>query len=465
MSRPSKVYIILSALDRYARENHKFLAGPSSEFVRSSIPEDIEIVPVADVNFYPPPKSHVILCGSSALKSWTGKDDLNAHRGYVGWHRLCHTVATWMPIDCVDVLSYEAEGFGGDEEDDQDASSNNKDSAPTSRQNYRFWFQSDVDKLLNNSRRRDLKSVTYIDSLDPRHLDAIEGPLFFDIETHPATDTLQCFSFAGLSTPIYTVPIYDHASRPRVNVLSYIRALVRALRRCVVVGHNVSFDLTFLAHYHNIPWGPRIEDTMIMGHRALPEAEKSLHHAISYWINSPYHKGDGIFNPYNEHQFQQLLRYNAADVATVRAIWLEQHARAASNSALAESFRTANASIEPYMRAGFVGFEFDERERIRARADLSRRAKQLGRILSVLVGHDILPSSPQQLSRYLYDELKYPVIERTPTGAPSTGADVLYKLLLKYPQNLALKTILALRDLNKQTDMLQFEPLYRMEKR
>src|SRR5574343_1111217 len=118
MSRPSKVYLVLSALDRYARENHKFLAGPTDTFVRSVIPADIEILPVGDLNFFPPAKSHVILCGASALKAWTGKEDLNAQRGYVGWHRLCHTVATWMPIDCVDWFTHEVEGVGGGGEDD-----------------------------------------------------------------------------------------------------------------------------------------------------------------------------------------------------------------------------------------------------------------------------------------------------------------------------------------------------------
>ena len=464
-------YFILSSLDRYARENGKKICGPPEAFIRETLGDE-DFYATNDFNFTPPHGSNVVLCGPAALRAWTGKEDLNAQRGFVHAHRMCHTVATWLPVDCVDVKNYEPETF--DEEDEEDAAGDNKDSAPTSRQNYRFWFRSDVRKLVRTERRTtvyagnsSLSRTSATDSQETiRALEKIQSYIVVDIETHPPTNTLQCFSFAAEDGPVYTVPIYDYRGRQRCDVTYVMALLVEAMQRCVTVGHNISFDLGFMAHYHAVPWGPRLEDTMVQHHRVYPESEKSLAHVISYWINAPYHKDSaGTFTPYNEQQYQKLLAYNAADVATTRAVWLAQRDYIALHPELAASVRAANASIEPYLRAGFTGFEFDELARTVERRRVELTAGQVGAILNILVGHDILPTSPLQLSEYLYKELRYPVTDTTDKGAPSTAADTLYKLLLRNPNNAALKAILKLRDLNKQSDMLQFKPLYRTEKR
>lgn len=458
------LYFIVSARDRYGRENERVVAGPTEQFLIEAAEREFQVTD--DLKFIPPVGSHVVLCGKRAADAWYNEDvDLNSARGFVRYSRMCVTVATFMPIDCVDVVSHEPEGFNLDADDGIEDKANSKDSAPTSRQNYRFWFLSDVHKLLRGERMTSIKDYAASPHADfVSALDQIEGHLFLDIETHPPTNTLQCFSFAGPNTPVYTVPVYDHRSCSRTATVRVMRALVRAMQRCVVVGHNISFDLGFLAHYHGVPWGPRIQDTMIMHHRVFPESEKSLAHVISYWVNMPYHKDTaGTFTPYNETQYQTLLRYNAADVATTRLVWQAQDA--AITGDLRASVNSANASIEVYLRAGLTGFEFDERARFDEQKKLSVKIAQLNRILNKLVGYTILATSPQQLADYFYTRLKYPVLKTTDSGQPSTAADALYELAGRRPANVALRVLLELRDLNKQADMLKFNPYYRQEKR
>ncbi len=461
------IYLILSAIDRYGRENGKTIAGPSEMFVREVVGDEPFTV-TNDLSFWPPPGSKVVICGAPAMRSWYQTDsDLNTQRGYIRHARACECVATYLPIDCIDIVSHEHEGFGETDDEDEQETGNSKDSAPTSRQNYRFWFGADVKKLIKDERRTTVDNSSPVRIGDRNSLMALAGDwLFLDIETHPPTNTLQCFSFCGIEGPVWTVPVYDHRGQARCHLTEVICALVRAFQRLTVVGHNVSFDLGFLAHYHGIPWGRRIEDTMIQHHRTFPESEKSLGHVISYWINAPYHKDSaGSFTPYNEHQYQKLLRYNALDVATTRAVWLAQRAYSDSRCGLRASYSSANRSTEPYLRAGLTGFEFGEVARRKAQSALESQTKQLGRALNILVGHEILPTSSQQLGKYLYEEMHYPVKHRTESNAPSTAADALYDLLLLYPKNTALRVILGLRDLNKQLDMLGFKSYYRIDKR
>lgn len=469
MPNPAPPILVLSARDRYARENGLTIAGPSEHFVAETVGPG-GFIATDNLALQPPPGSKVILAGQAALTAWRGRDaDLNTARAHVKLDRGVLTVATYLPIDCIDVVNHEAEDFGGGEDDESpDDKNNGKDSAPTSRKNFRFWFGADVRKLLLHERMTTCQlpqtplipaNENIIDSFDWSHT-------FIDIETHPPTNTVQCLSIAGIDTPVFTFPVWDHRGAARGNLPRLFAKLVKLFSRTIVIGHNVSFDLGFLAHAHRIPWPARIEDTMVQHHRCFPESEKSLAHVISYWTNMPYHKDmAGTFTPYNAQQYNKLLTYNAADVATTRLVWLAQREWINQRPGLAASVRAANASIEVYLRAGLTGFSYNETERLGARRRLGRRIAALTKLLHRLVGYELLPSSPAQLADYFYVKLKYPVAARTDKGAPSTDAKTLYRLTGANPQNAALRVLLELRDLEKQEAMLKFKEYYRIEKR
>jgi len=63
-----------------------------------------------------------------------------------------------------------------------------------------------------------------------------------------------------------------------------------------------------------------------------------------------------------------------------------------------------------------------------------------------IAGRSFNLSSPKQLQEILFDELKIPVIKKTPKGAPSTAEEVLQELALDYPLP---KVILENRGLSK----------------
>ena len=76
-------------------------------------------------------------------------------------------------------------------------------------------------------------------------------------------------------------------------------------------------------------------------------------------------------------------------------------------------------------------------------------AKEMGRLESEVhqeVGYAFNLASPKQLQEVLYNTLKYPILQKTPKGQPSTSESALEQLSHQYP---IVKKILAHRSLAK----------------
>ena len=456
------VLFIHSALNRYEQENKVLHAGPPGLYLKEtlascSVAYEATAAQTVEVGTLPTGTIRVLLFGEEAHVRYCGTRGLEAHRGYVRKIGNIEFISTFNPVDCVDLKNYETDEAA--EEDN--AANTGKDTAPTSRGNYGFWFRSDISKLLRAERRTTPVGSTVTTSpADFAHRLPSLGPvLFLDIETHPPSNSVQCLAVAGLSGPVLSLACYDHKGEACGNLARAFAALAVAMRKSTVVVHNALFDLPFLAHYHGVPFGRAIQDTMLTHHRFFPESEKSLAHAISYWINAPYHKDEGgSFTPRSRQQFDQLLAYNAKDVATLRAIWMAQRdALQSANRGLRDSVDQVSASIYPYALMALTGIKLDTARIAYHKASLSRKVNLLLKIVQVLTGLELNPGSPVQVSSYFHDKMGYPILEKTDTGAPSTGGDVLYRLKLKYPKNIAIDAILAYRDYAKQLSMLHFE--------
>lgn len=452
----SRTLLVLPRASRYDLQNQKVLAGPARDFVDSVLGAgSYDVQYAADYN--PAGYSRVILTGAeSAAKMFPGRQ-LTAVRGYVLDLGTSKVVATFWPQDCVDLRDHEANTT--DEEDD--AAGTGKDDAPTKRANYRFWFQRDVAKLFNTPRQRFPWTYQAVpNKLAAQFLrSAVDSTVYFDSETHPDTDTLQCFSFAINDGPVYTVGIYDWRGYLLPDAVELMAALARAFSRNKIVAHNISFDLLFLAMFHGVPFGPDIEDTMLIGHRIWPEAEKSLAHAISLWTNLPYHKDEGgTWHPRNFQQYDTLCRYNSKDVHTLREVHLSQRAyiAGANDPGLAASVAQVNESIFPYLYTSLHGLPLNTAGLLHYKRERRFAAQQFGRIISTLAGYDLNPNSPLQTSAYFVEGLGYPVQSVSDSGRPSVDEATLYKYLLKF-KNPIIRAILKYKRARKVAGELGFK--------
>ena len=89
-------------------------------------------------------------------------------------------------------------------------------------------------------------------------------------------------------------------------------------------------------------------------------------------------------------------------------------------------------------------------------AQPEKYANELARIIKIMVGHDINPGSTQQLARYFHEEMDYPVVGKTDSGAPAVDETAMYKILLKTKSPVA-SVALAYKRAAKVGSMLGFK--------
>ena len=340
-----------------------------------------------------------------------------------------------------------------------------KDKAKTLRTNWLFWIKADTGKLLRPIKQPTVPSVVVQPNLVQytKYLLGVRGTtVYLDIETDRTSDTLDCIGlYVEGGKHVVVVPIYRHTGKlayAQLHILRYLAALSYVLRNNRVVVHNAMFDLLYLSSHYRLPFGPDIFDTMLAHKRALPEIEKSLGHAISYWTWQIYHKDQHTINTNLENE-QQLWQYNAKDVWSMREVYLAQLIAIKEDDGLRRSVEQANASVYPYLLASLKGVRVDVSVLGNMKVAADRRIKQILRVIHVLIGDPKFnPNSSQQLVRYFHTKLAYKVQSRTPTGAPSLDSKSLYSLALRY-NNPLIQCIIHYHEIVKERSMMQFSNL------
>lgn len=455
------IHIIYSRLTRFdlANNNTPFSGSPGDLFKHRTLdlhPEVTYDVRLPDQIGRPfRPDSRILALGSAALFALTQDNNIHKHRGYCLTYKNLPLIATYEPI--------EAWEFREDEEDDDDSKGDEKDVARTKRSNYLFWLLADFNKLLRPRRTvfrikaRQIRpsARAFADWLRARPQ---EARLVIDIETRIQDHALDCIGVLDVDTAeAFVFPFYGPNGRTcyaNNDVARVWRALFNTLRRCLIIGHNLAFDLAILAGKYNLPLPSRVYDTMLAMHRQFPLVEKSLSHAISFYTSATRnHKGDIRPNT-SEANFNQLLLYNADDLALTADVYLSQLEYHAENAALKSSAELANRLLPVTLLMSLTGIAVDEQRREQVKAEQEQRLIQLNRVVRILSADPLFnPNSSKQIAAYFYGRLKYPVLELTESGAPSTSEKTLYKLQLKQPNPL-IPIIIAYKQLQKSTSML-----------
>lgn len=471
------IALVLHDLNRFDRENNILNGGPAEYMCRETFEQlgldyDKDVWITTRASFgreqAPPGITHYVFAGNKCLELFpdTQGKTLDAVRGLVRVSKSgTPYVITYWPTDCCDLWAVENEIAAlDDDESAADRDGDAKSNAPTKRSNYRFWFQRDIAKLLafdKNAKQQDPK-ITYCERVDEAlHVFTYDGPIFLDIECNPDDDTLWCMTIAcGPDSPMYAIPIYDHNRRIKVGP-RFFAEFAKQMRTRRTVVHNALFDLCFLALKYKLPFGEDIYCTMVAGHRIWPEAEKSLAHNQTLYTNRPFHKDEsGTFNPRNHAQYKTLIEYNVKDVIALREIYYGQQAVIAKDEGLKASVDQAMSSLFDYALMSINGLRIDTvRRGLIVKACMARHA-QLQRVLDILVGRSLNPGSPDQVVRYLHTDLRYKPEKQTDSGVPSVGADALYKIKIKHPDNVALDVIIEMRRMIKLSSSLKFEDWY-----
>lgn len=416
------------------------------------------------------PTTRVLILGETALRRlFPTLTSLNQHRGYVLTLQGRPAIATYAPIDCWQTYhksstAAAAADESDDDDDDDDAVADNKDIAATKRTNYLHWSFADFRKLLSLPTFQTFQPpspppVTDLQAITVALTAFAAGDLIIDIETRMQDHSIDVIGLY-FNKIAYVAVIYDHNNNrcPAAQLARFYRALYNAFRNpnITIIGHNLAFDLSVLCITWKLPIPVKIYDTMLAMHRESPLTEKSLSHAISYYLPAARnHKGD-ICPNVSATNLRQLISYNANDIRTTAELAVAQRAAHASDPGLTAAIQAANEIQIVTLLMSLTGICIDEAALEQARLEQELAATQYTRICQLLTGIPTFnPNSPPQKAAFFYTRLNYPVVETTKTGAPAAGAKALYKLALKQ-NNPLIPFIIAAVEAGKAASMMKF---------
>lgn len=463
--------LILSKPSRFDTQTGKLLSGFAGQvfkrYLHPLLIESIDIQVATEPVELLPGTRLVLLLGDEALSRHYPVDvkmTLNDARGNPVVSKINNIVyiASYGPQDAQDLADYES----GSDDDDSDSADDGdvKGHGVTKRRNWSWWLRADVLKA-----KRLLKmEVSEILTEEPievkiypsaaeicEHLKSIKNDrLILDIETKKRQE-LTCIglSFAS-SNLVYVIPWsrYDGTyAYGDIFLRRIIQALCVAMGSNTVVCHNACFDLLVLCWKYKIPIPKDILDTMLIWHRCYPELEKSLGHLISYFLNRPYHKSEGIYSPKTPQQEIQLYNYNAKDIITTRQI-LKPLLAEAEKLGSAESATWACRMVRPYLTATLRGLRTDVAEFKARYADLEVKRQQINRCLGFITKRpEMNIRSHQQVSEYLYKSLNL----HCPDDKKPTAAKTLLRLLAKNKVP-SIKLILLSKKSGKLASSMKF---------
>jgi len=130
--------------------------------------------------------------------------------------------------------------------------------------------------------------------------------------------------------------------------------------------------------------------------------------------------------PFSEVAIDDATRYAAEDADITLRLHRVLSAKLAGEPSLEKVYREIEMPLVPVLaRMEANGVLIDADELRRQSADLSRRMLAAQQQATELAGRSFNLDSPKQLQALLFDELKLPVLVKTPTGQPSTNEEAL----------------------------------------
>ena len=309
-----------------------------------------------------------------------------------------------------------------------------------------------------------------------RWLERLERAEIFAFDTETTGLDYMRAEIVGLSLAVQPdeaayVPLeHDYPGAPtqlkRAEVLEKLRSLLESANR-PKLGQNLKYDSHILAN-HGITLRCIRHDTMLESyvldsngrHDMDTLAEKHLQHRTIHYEDVAGKGAKQI--PFSQVGIEEATHYAAEDADITLRLHRHLWPRLEGAANLRAVYETMELPLIPVLarmeRTGVLVdvFKLDEQSR-----QLERRMLEIEKEAHSVAGIVFNLSSPKQIQGLLYDQLKLPVVKKTPTGQPSTDESVLAELAEEYDLP---RLILEFRSMSKlkstYTDKLaqQIEP-------
>ncbi|MHB1946686.1 MAG: DNA polymerase I [Gammaproteobacteria bacterium] len=247
---------------------------------------------------------------------------------------------------------------------------------------------------------------------------------------------------------------YENAPQQlsRDEVIKKLKPLLENSTR-KIIGHNLKYDIEVLAN-HEINLRGIAYDTMLQSYILDSSSNKhgmdSL--ALKYlgWRTIPYEEvaGKGVKQiPFNQIPIEQAARYASEDADVTLQLHNVLWPRLDKEQGLKHVYEEIELQLIPVLaRMERNGVLIDPHMLEIQTAELEKRLLELEEETFLIAGGPFNMSSPKQLQEVLFEKLKLPVLQKTPTGQASTADAVLQELADDFPLP---KLIIEHRSLSK----------------
>ncbi len=288
--------------------------------------------------------------------------------------------------------------------------------------------------------------TTVLDEADAGRLDrALEAAALFAFDTETTSLNYMEAQIVGVSFAVepgraaYVPVAHDYLGAPqqldRETVLAALKPLLEDENRAKV-GQNLKYDMSVLANLTASRMKGIAFDTMlesyVLDSTATRHDMDSL--ALKYLGHKTIHFEDVAGKGKSQVTFDQVPLEQAAPYAAEDAdVTLRLHQalwpKVESEPRLATLFAELEMPLVPVLsRIERTGVRIDARLLAQQSEEVAQRLVELEAEAHGEAGREFNLGSPKQLQEVLFDELKLPVISKTPKGQPSTAESVLQEL-------------------------------------
>jgi len=293
-------------------------------------------------------------------------------------------------------------------------------------------------------------------------LDKLKASDAFAFDTETTSINYMKAELVGLSFAVevgkaaYVPLTHDYADAPEQLDRDWVLAQLKPLLESTSVkkvGQNLKYDANVLSHYDIKLQGVAF-DTMIESYcyNSVATRHNMDALALKYLDYKTVHfediAGKGAKQlTFNQIDIEKAGQYAAEDADITLRL---HHAIFPALEQLPEQLSVYSDIEMPLMpvlaQMEQTGVLIDCDVLDQQSQSIGQRLDELEIEAHNLAGKSFNLSSPKQLQQILFEELKIPVIKKTPKGAPSTAEEVLQELALDYPLP---KVILENRGLSK----------------
>ena len=256
--------------------------------------------------------------------------------------------------------------------------------------------------------------------------------------------------------PIYLPLAHDYLDAPnQLNINFVLKKLKPLLENPEIkkIGHHLKYDAHIFARY-DIQLSGMQYDSMLESYILNSTATRHNMDSVArhYLKIETIHYEDIAGKGVKQLSFNQISLDKAAPYAAEDAdITLNLHKKLWKEINKYPDAKNLYENIEqPLVKVLFdieeTGVLIDKNMLLKQSKKLQIEISELEKIAHKLAGCQFNLSSPKQLQEILFDQLKLPVVRKTPKGKPSTAEDVLQELANKYELP---KVILQYRTLSK----------------